>query len=163
LAAVGLLVVLLVILTLPFSFTYLVLLTKQETGVLESFTVSWRLLSGQIFHFVGFVIYSCGRDLAMVIVIQLMLLIMPKGEGVSMYLQLLSTIASFMGVLAEYRVMTRGHMAICIYFFSEAGILHPHGGQETMTTGPEAMPDCIDAGSCSGNSDSGGSQGDVGE
>jgi hypothetical protein len=43
-----------------------------------------------------------------------------------------------MGVLAEYRAMTRGYMAVCIYFFSEAGILRPHGGPEADSGSSEA-------------------------
>ncbi len=142
-------VLLVALLTLPFTFVYLILLTKEDTGVGEAFVVSWRLLMGQLGRFIAFVAYSCGKDLVMVVVIQLLLFVLPRGEDAGLLFQLLATLASFMGVLAEYRAMTRGYMAVCIYFFSEAGILRPHGGPEAVPSSPEAVsssPEAVSSG-----------------
>ncbi|MBP5465407.1 MAG: hypothetical protein J6Y13_09585, partial [Treponema sp.] len=111
------------VLTLPFTFSYLILLTKADAGVGQSFAVSWKLLIRQIPHFIGFIIYAGGKELVTIFIIQLLLFVMPRGEGASASSQLIATIASFIGILAEYRALTRGYLAICIYFFSEAGIL----------------------------------------
>ncbi len=128
------------VLTLPFTFSYLILLTKADTGALQSFAVSFRLIIRQIPHFIGFVKYAGGRDLVTALIIQLLLFVMPKGENAGTSVQLLSTIASFLGVLAEYRALTRGYLAICIYFLSEAGILRPHGGQESVGGSTDVVP-----------------------
>ncbi len=134
-------IVLVILLTLPFTFSYLILLTKEGVGVKESFSVSWKLLRRQVLHFTGFVIYAGGADLAAAIILQLVLLVIPSGEGAGSSLQLFATLASFMGLLAQYRAMSRSYLAICIYFFSEAGILHPHGGKENeLAIGSEAAP-----------------------
>ncbi|MBQ7165616.1 MAG: hypothetical protein IJR93_01540 [Treponema sp.] len=127
-------IVLAALLTLPFSFSYLILMTKAGTGVWQSFVLSWKMLVRQIPHFVGFIIYAGGRDIFMVVVIQFLLFVLPKGEGAAS-MQLLATLASFIGGLAEYRALTRGYMAVCIYFYGEAGILRPHGGQESVPGG----------------------------
>ncbi len=132
-------IVLAALLTLPFSFSYLILMTKAGTGVWQSFVLSWKMLVRQIPHFVGFIIYAGGRDIFMVVVIQFLLFVLPKGEGAAS-MQLLATLASFIGVLAEYRALTRGYMAVCIYFYSEAGILRPHGGQESIPGGTAGEP-----------------------
>lgn len=132
-------IVLAALLTLPFSFSYLILMTKAGTGVWQSFVLSWKMLVRQILHFVGFIIYAGGRDIFMVVVIQLLLFVLPKGEGAAS-MQLLATLASFIGVLAEYRALTRGYMAVCIYFYGEAGILRPHGGQESVPGGTAGEP-----------------------
>lgn len=123
-------VVIAALLTLPFAFSYLILMTKSDTGVRQSFVLSWKMLSRQLPHFIGFIIYAAGRDLAVVVITQLLLFVLPRGDDVTTSMQLISTLASFIGVLAEYRALTRGYMAVCIYFFSEAGILRPHGGLE---------------------------------
>ncbi len=133
-------VVLAALLTLPFTFSYLILLTKADAGVRQSFAVSWKLLIRQIPHFVAFIIYAGGKDLVTVFIIQLLLFAMPRGEVAGTSFQLIATIASFIGVLAEYRALTRGYLAVCIYFFSEAGILRPHGGPGTEIGGPEDAP-----------------------
>ena len=132
-------IVLAALLTLPFSFSYLILMTKADTGVWQSFVLSWKMLVRQIPHFVGFIIYAGGRDIFMVVVIQFLLFVLPKGEGAAS-MQLLATLASFIGVLAEYRALTRGYMAVCIYFYGEAGILRPHGGQESVPGGTAGEP-----------------------
>ena len=129
------------LLTLPFSFCYLILMTKADTGVRQSFVLSWKMLIRQIPHFVGFVIYAGGRDIAIVVVVQLLLFVLPKGEGGTASMQLLATFASFIGVLAEYRALTRGYMAVCIYFYGEAGILRPHGGQKSVPGSTKVVPE----------------------
>ena len=148
LAATLAFVILAALLTLPFTFSYLILISKADAGVKESFTVSWKLLIRQVPHFIGFVIYAGGRDLATAVIIQLLLFVLPRGEGAGTSFHLITTIASFIGVLAEYRALTRGYMAICIYFFGETGILRPHGRTEAVSSstgvisaGPESPPD----------------------
>lgn len=161
LAAALAFVALAAVLTLPFTFSYLILLTKADAGARQSFAVSWKLLIRQIPHFAGFVIYAGGKDLATMFIIQLLLFAMPRGEDAGTSFQLLATIASFIGILAEYRALTRGYLAVCIYFFSEAGILRPHGGPEgepavpsagsgggDISAGPEDAPNEPEAEAC---------------
>ena len=137
-------IVLAALLTLPFTFCYLILLSKPDAGVGESFSVSWKLLIRQVLHFIGFIIYAGGREIVIVVVIQLLLFVLPRGEGAGTSMQLLATLASFIGVLAEYRALTRGYMAVCIYFFGETGILRPHGSTEAVPSVPEAAPEETD-------------------
>lgn len=155
-------ILLVALLTLPFAFSYLILMTKSDAGVWQSFVLSWKMLIRQIPHFVGFVIYAGGKDIAMVVVIQLLLFVLPRGEGGSSSMQLLATLASFIGVLAEYRALTRGYMAVCIYFYGEAGILRPHGNPDVVPGNPEAVPgnpDVVPDNPEAGGDESGGTDG----
>ncbi|MBR1912259.1 MAG: hypothetical protein IJ828_07885 [Treponema sp.] len=112
--------------TIPFSFVRLILYRNDEMQVLLAFKKSVSLIKGLFFHFVGFILYACGKPLIQVIILQIVLLMFSASENSSASMQFLMTFMGIASIMAQYRTLTRFFISITIYYYTRCGVLHPH-------------------------------------
>ncbi len=116
--------------SIPFSFVRLILYKNNEIKVLQAFKKSMMLMKGRFFHFIGFVLYACGRSLIQVIIIQFALIAFSAGSNSST--SILLTFLSIAGVMAQYRTLTRLFVAIPIYYYTLTGVIHSHKTEDSQ-------------------------------
>lgn len=106
----------------PVIYLWIVLYRRNDLGIFRAIQISASLLFRQFFRFVGFVFYSAGKDLIVLVVVVLVNLFVPgnvESMGYSLFLNLLS----FIQLIQEFKVLVRIFFAIPIYFYSMTGVL----------------------------------------
>lgn len=127
------------ILLLPFIFSFLFIYVDRDLKVLKAFGLSAKLFFKNFFRFFGFVICSGSWWLVAYIVCTAVTVIIPSDANAA--LLPISSIASIVGVVTQFVTLVRIFMSIPLFFFERIGAIQKTQPDEEKLDLLEEMAD----------------------
>ncbi len=108
--------VLMVVVNLLFSFVWLIIYTEDDCGVFEAFGRSIKYLWGRFFHYIGFMIYAAGLNIVFLVAFSVFSAFIPAARG-NGSVPLFSSILTFASIFLTFNIAARVGMARPLYYF----------------------------------------------
>ncbi len=113
--------VLLLLLLYPLSMTHVILYLQPELSVWQVIKKSISLVTGNFFHYTGYLIFAMGVNLPFLVIVSLLQTWIPSSANGNGMTELLSLFLHFVSFVLQLVVLVRLYCSIPVYVFSLEG------------------------------------------
>lgn len=125
-----------IVTSLPFIFTWNILFDDRKISFLSAVRKSFSLMIPNYFHFIGFVIYVCIKNIFFIVLLAVANMHISKSDSV--IANLLSMVLGFFVFTQEYSIIAKAYAGISVYYYS---LLSVNGMIATESKGTGAGKD----------------------
>lgn len=112
----GVFFIAMLLLVLPFLFSYNVLFDDKKITVAGALKKSAVYMIPKFFHFIGFVIYVCIKNVIFISIIFAMNMYVSRSQ--SMIANLFSMLLAFFAFTQEYSIVAKAYASVPVYYYS---------------------------------------------
>ncbi len=105
-----------ILLSIPFLFSWNIIFDDKEISAPKAMKKSFSLMIGKYFHFIGFVIYSCLKNIVFIIIFFGINTLLSRRD--SIIANFFSMLIGFLAFTQEYTIVAKAYTSIPIYYYS---------------------------------------------
>lgn len=104
------------VVSIPFLFSWNILFEDKKISAARAMAKSFSLMSRNCFHFVGFVIYCCFKNVVFIALLFVINMYLSKSE--SFISNFVSMLVGFFAFVQEYTIIVKAYCSIPVYYYS---------------------------------------------